>query len=65
MKITREFLDAGRSERGGWLKAQLAILGVSWPPMRGWPARVLGKEIPDSAAERFVALKNTQRATIQ
>lgn len=57
--ITEELIESGKSERGGWTKAQLAILGVSWPPESGWKRKVIGAIIPQSEALRFVELRNT------
>lgn len=53
MRITREFIMAGRSARGGWSQYQLSILGVHWPPKKGWVDRVTGKEITDAQAQSF------------
>lgn len=66
MIVTAELIEQGKSCRGGWTKAQLAILGVKWPPPKGWKARVIGwKEISDSAAEEFVRLKGQERSTLE
>ena len=35
-KITRGWLKRHRSRGGGWTKEQLAILGIVWPPPKGW-----------------------------
>lgn len=35
----QDILD-GRSERGGWTRAQLAEWGVPWPPPKGWRKRL-------------------------
>jgi hypothetical protein len=59
VEITDEWITAGMSDRGGWSKAQLAILGVAWPPVTGWKQRVKGRLIPQAEAERFVALRNS------
>jgi hypothetical protein len=56
--ITEDLLSLGRSEAGGWTKAQLALLGVPWPPVTGWKKTVLGKQITAAAAAAFVAGKN-------
>lgn len=56
--ITEALLHAGCSVAGGWKKAQLALIGVPWPPPAGWKARVIGLEISDEAAARFVALRD-------
>jgi hypothetical protein len=57
MIITHEFLDRGMSERGGWTRSQLEILGVEWPPESGWPRRVIGTELDELDAEAFLSLR--------
>lgn len=57
VRVTAELIEAGRSERGGWSKVQLALLGVSWPPLPGWKREVVGGSIPQADAERFVQLR--------
>ena len=61
--VTREFIMQGRSERGGWTKDQLALLGVTWPPEAGWIQRVVGKEIYAEAASAFVDRDSCPRGT--
>jgi len=34
--VTREFIMSGRSPNGAWTRAQLALIGVPWPPVNGW-----------------------------
>ena len=41
MKLTFEEIEAGRSEKGGYSKAQLALWGVPWPPPKGWREALL------------------------
>lgn len=45
MTITREWLLSIRTHKGGWTKAQLAALGISWPPPKGWQQTLIGREI--------------------
>ena len=52
--ITEEFIARGKSEAGGWTRAQLAALGVPWPPVKGWKAGVLGKSISEADAAEFL-----------
>lgn len=33
---TLEEIENGRSENGGYTKAQLARWGMTWPPQKGW-----------------------------
>lgn len=57
-KITEDLLLAGRATAGGWKKAQLALIGVAWPPPKGWKATVIGTDISDEDAARFLALRD-------
>lgn len=56
MKLTRDFIMQHRTPRGAWNKPQLELIGVTWPPAKGWVDRCDGMEIPDAIAERFAAL---------
>jgi hypothetical protein len=53
--ITNELIESGKSAAGGYSKAQLALLGVTWPPLSGWKKRVIGSQITSDEAARFVA----------
>lgn len=55
MKITRDWILANRSSKNGWYYSQIALLGETWPPHKGWMDRAVGREIPDEDAARFVA----------
>ncbi len=60
MKITREFLFQGKSEAGGWNKAQIQVLGDEWWPLQtGWVGRMedQGVEVSYEAAQKFLNLK--------
>ena len=56
--VTGEFLARGMSDRGGWTRAQLAILGVGWPPSPGWRIDAAGKRLTQEQADEFLALRN-------
>lgn len=55
--VTATLINVGRSERGGWAAAQLALLGVPWPPPPGWKAAAVGRLLLRADADRFVALR--------
>lgn len=59
MKVTKSFLDENRSNGGAWTKAQLEILGISWPPANGWISGVIGKEISEEDRIKFIDSKKT------
>ena len=43
MMPTPEQIEAARTPKGGWTRAQLAEWGVSWPPSKGWRAKLEGR----------------------
>jgi len=45
VKVTKDFIHAGKTEKGGWTSAQLALLGVKWPPHKGWIAKVAASDL--------------------
>lgn len=54
VEVTDEFLRMNTTSRGQWTAAQLAVLGVPWPPPNGWKKRVLGMKISAHTADEFV-----------
>jgi len=58
MILTKDILNLGRSNNGGFGSKQLKLLGVEWPPPNGWVNEVVGKEYDEEVVEKFVALKN-------
>jgi hypothetical protein len=42
----RAEIEAKRTLRGGWSRAQLAEWGVPWPPPKGWKKRLEQKGLP-------------------
>lgn len=62
--VAAELLAAGQSERGGWSKAQLTLLGVDWPPPSGWKSKVIGRSIARVDAERLVQLRSGSPRTL-
>lgn len=60
MKLTRESIESGKTDRGGWTGAQLRQLGVEWPPVKGWINRLEGKEISDAQYAAFMDLRHAR-----
>ncbi len=44
-----------RTEKGGWTKNQLEILGLTWPPKKGWQDKVIGKELSEALCINFIS----------
>ena len=55
IRLTDRLIEGGKTRRGGFTRAQLAVLGVSWPPKGGWKQRLIGTSIDDATLERFYA----------
>ena len=53
MIIDNEFLDKNRTKNGAWKRRQLEIVGVKWPPKKGWKAKIIGKKISKDDAKEF------------
>lgn len=52
-------IDKGIAD--GVTKDQLMVLGISWPPRKGWKKRLIGTEIDELAYARFLSLKKTKQ----
>lgn len=50
MKLTAEEIEAGKTEAGGYTKAQLAAWGIDYPPPKGWKEKLMAGD----AFEPFV-----------
>jgi len=59
--LTHEMIEQGSSSQGGWNMNQLEALGVTWPPRKGWKARLDGTRIEKASYERFLSLKKRKR----
>jgi hypothetical protein len=55
--ITYQFIASGVSCRGGFSRSQYSLLGVPFPPPKGWKKRVIGTEISEHDAMCFQALR--------
>lgn len=63
--ITRELIDAGRTSSGGWTATQINLLGMQWPPAKGWQEKVIGREISQEDADRFLGLRTRSMKRIE
>lgn len=36
----KEIIEAKKTKKGGWTKAQLAEWGIPWPPPKGWKKKL-------------------------
>ena len=56
--LTEEIFRQAMSRNGGLSNKQLAQLGVSASPLKGWKHKIIGKEYPRAAIEKFISLKD-------
>jgi len=56
-KIDSEWIKKNCTKRKGYTKEQLKILGIKWPPIKGWKTKIINKEISLKDKEMF-ELKN-------
>ena len=61
MIVTEDFLEQGKSEKGGYTAKQLNLFSIPWPPMKGWKNRIIGMEISDEMADQFLLLKKAHK----
>lgn len=61
LRLTREMIFAGASSAGGWNRPQLALIGVPWPPVKGWVSARIGSQIDEQSYCKFLALKGAKK----
>ena len=54
--VTKQWIHDNTTTGGSWTANQLKILGVSWPPPKGWINRVDGMELCDVDQQKFEQL---------
>ena len=59
MRLTYQNIEALKSLNHGWNSAVLELLGVSWPPVKGWRRRIIGKEVTDFAYKTALEIRDT------
>jgi hypothetical protein len=58
--LTDAEIEAGKTPAGGFTRKQLAKWGVSWPPPKGWRARLTGRQkskpgkTPSKEKQRYI-----------
>jgi len=54
-KITKQWLEANKTEKGGYTQYQLRILGIKWPPKYGWKKSIIGMELTKEIVTAYCA----------
>jgi hypothetical protein len=55
--LTKWMIENGLSSNGGFNKKQLEILGVGWPPQKGWKNELIGTMISQKQYQDFLNAK--------
>lgn len=45
MLITKELIESLKTPNGGYDRWTLGLLGVKWPPRKGWKEGAIGKKL--------------------
>ena len=56
--ITKELLENAKTDTGGFTRAQMDVFDIPWPPPKGWPRSLIGREVDAEQYHRFVAAKD-------
>ncbi len=57
-KLSNELLELSKTKTGGYTKEQLNIIGVSWPPPKGWKKKITNTMLPYDIIDAFVRHNN-------
>lgn len=49
MKLTKEQIEAGKTEKGGFTRKQLEAWGVPYPPPKGWQEALMNGQTMEEA----------------
>lgn len=59
--LTWDMIQDASTLNGAWTLAQLQILGIKWPPKKGWLKNLIGKQVTHEQWERFVKASEIRR----
>lgn len=65
IEITSKWLHDNSTRGGGWTAKQLRVLGVQWPPRRGWLADLIGQRMTPAQKADFEAHHQNQQARLR
>ena len=58
VRLTKELIEAGMSQNGGWNNAQLKLLGLRIPLKHGWKEKLVGDIVSEANYQKFLDLKD-------
>lgn len=65
MKLTKEEIEAGKTEKGGFTRKQLEAWGVPYPPPKGWQEALMNGQTMEEAgleAVQWSPIRNQMNA---
>lgn len=65
VRVTMELIEAGKYGPGGWNAKQLYLIGIKWPPRKGWRHKAIKNLISEENAKLFVALKGLSKKVLR
>lgn len=61
MLLNRSILHSAGTDGDGFNRAQLELLGIKWPPSKGWLNNLIGTYIADETWNKVMALKGVNK----
>ncbi len=52
-EVTKDWINANRTEKKSFTRKQIQALGLKWPPEKGWINKICGSLVPMEDAEAF------------
>ena len=53
VKVTIDYINKHKTEKGAWTRKQILALGIKWPPKSGWKQELDGTYITQEKAREF------------
>lgn len=62
LEVTAKYLHDNRTPKGSWTRSQFEVLGIDWPPAKGWKEKVIGLTISPEQQSIFEKRLNASQA---
>jgi len=59
--LTEDLIQIAETTNGGFTQAQLACLGIGWPPPHGWKRSLVGRTVARPVLDSFYAKASERR----
>lgn len=60
MLLTKNIFERAKSDRGGYSKRQVQLLGVPWPLTHGWKKNIINKDYDESVISAFINCRKSK-----